>query len=760
MTLLKSGLAGIDPLAVDGIENYVLAHRLFGRSAWEAREPWAFHRQLTRTVGEEDASSEANVIDKARQGLLAALGPLIEKLRGDEPRVLREIAAEVFVTFDRLKAPETLAGWMREAEEAKRIEQAREHEQVWEEMVSLFEQLTDILGDERVAPGDFLDILESGLERFDLGLTPATVDQVVLGQVDRSRSPHAKVVFLSGMNEGEFPAVSREATLLSDRERRELERRNLELGPGLHRRQLNEYLLAYIGLTRASERLYLTRATADRAGKPTAPSPFWQRVRELFPSARCEIVEVRGRGDAESIVTPRQLVNALIHWVRNSEGKPADPSAPWPALYQFLAKHECNNDELDVARSRGWKALSYVNVAELSPDLRLRAISENGAFLTTPSELETFAACPFRHFAKYGLNLRARDDRDIGPQDLGEVYHRLLDRLIASAMASQKNWEGPQAPINAAAIHATAEQIASNLRHELMLGTARNRYLLRRIEKTLGQFLAAQMELMQRGQLRPAFTGLTYGTEGRLPELRIRTPAGAALDLHGRIDRVDAVANSSACALFDYKLGSSTLSIEFAYWGLSLQLLAGLLALRDSGEETGRSFEPIGAFYLQLLRPIKKISHPDEDPKNDSSPRGVFDARSLPILDADFVGGRSQVAKVYVKKDGHLGHRNKSDAVEPAEFEALLARAREQMGQAADGILAGRIEVTPFRLNRISPCPRCEFRSVCRFETTINRYRVLPSLGRQETLTRLVENSAGKKSSTATTQRARRREEE
>ena len=56
---------------------------------------------------------------------------------------------------------------------------------------------------------------------------------------------------------------------------------------------------------------------------------------------------------------------------------------------------------------------------------------------------------------------------------------------------------------------------------------------------------------------------------------------------------------------------------------------------------------------------------------------------------AHFAGGRSQVARVFVKKDGQLGRRNSSDAVESAEFEALLSRARDQMGQAADGILAG-----------------------------------------------------------------------
>lgn len=771
MTLFKSGLAGVDPLTADGIENYVLAHRLFGRSAWEATEPWAYHRKLTRKDEEDDLPIDANEIETIRRHLIAKLGPLLDQIRGDEPRVLRDIAAEVFATFDRLKVPEALARWMEAAEKTQRIEQAREHEQVWEEMVKLFQEMTDLLGDEQVTPGDFIDILESGLERFDLGLTPATVDQVLFGQIDRTRSPNAKVVFLSGMNEGEFPAVPRDGALLSDRERRELGRRNLELDPGLHRLQLNEYLLAYIGLTRASERLYLTRALADRAGKPLSPSPFWQSVRALFPIAQCAIVEPLGRADADSIATPRQLVTALMRWARSRDGKAldsqtADPSAPWPSLYQFLATHPCNDDDIDIARSRGWKALSYSNAAQLSPGIRLWPIGKN--ISASPSELETFAACPFRHFLKYGLQVRTRDDRDIGPQDLSEIYHQLLERLIGSAMTSRKSWDGPDAPVDGAAIHAAAEQIARNLRHELMLGSARNRYLLRRIEKNLEQFIAFQMELLRRGRMRPAFTALTYGHGGRLPELKLPTPGGASLHVHGRIDRVDVAPDSNACALFDYKLGASSLSTEYAYYGLSLQLLAGILALREANPGTGRSLDPIGGFYLQLLRTIERIDHPDDAPSDDdpkrnlaSTPRGVFDARSLPILDSDFAGGRSQVVSVFVKKDGSLGLRNNTDAVEPAEFEALLSHARDQMGRAADGILAGQIDVAPYRINRISPCPRCEFRSVCRFETSNNRYRMLPSFGREQTLVRMTEGSSrGEGNRTAKPRSARSGREE
>ena len=37
-------------------------------------------------------------------------------------------------------------------------------------------------------------------------------------------------------------------------------------------------------------------------------------------------------------------------------------------------------------------------------------------------------------------------------------------------------------------------------------------------------------------------------------------------------------------------------------------------------------------------------------------------------------------------------------------------------------------------ITKQTPCARCEYRSVCRFEPGVNRYRMLPSMKREEVL--------------------------
>jgi len=49
------------------------------------------------------------------------------------------------------------------------------------------------------------------------------------------------------------------------------------------------------------------------------------------------------------------------------------------------------------------------------------------------------AACPFRHFARFGLKLQPRQAGDVSGADLGQVYHRLLEKLFtqpSSAVAA------------------------------------------------------------------------------------------------------------------------------------------------------------------------------------------------------------------------------------------------------------------------------------------------------------------------------------
>jgi ATP-dependent helicase/nuclease subunit B len=212
--------------------------------------------------------------------------------------------------------------------------------------------------------------------------------------------------------------------------------------------------------------------------------------------------------------------------------------------------------------------------------------------------------------------------------------------------------------------------------------------------------------------------------------------------LHGRIDRVDLARGGLAALVIDYKLSDERLSLAHVYHGLSLQLLTYLLVLQANGQDLfGKKVVPVAAFYAKLLRRMELVPHPDEaldpnDPKFPlkAKPRGVFDARAIRQLDQSLETGASEVVQARIKQDGTLGNINSSDAADSEAFKALLAFVEKRIGELADQIIAGSIEVRPYRMGLITPCPHCEYRSVCRFDPGINPYLNLQPMKRSVVL--------------------------
>jgi ATP-dependent helicase/nuclease subunit B len=741
MSLLRTGLAAVDLFDTDGLENYVLTHRITGVEGWEPVRPWDY--KPARLSSSDDAilspASESTSAESIRTKLVERLGSLLSALPSTEPLQVRRFATEIFAALDRFGVRRTIADWIRQAESSGQKERAAEHTQVWRNFVDLFDQLVELLGHESMTPAEFFDVLEAGFESFDLAITPQTVDQVLVGQVDRARIGPVKAVFVLGLSEGEFPRPAGDTSILSDHDRRSLRKRRIELDPAMHERLLDERLLAYIAFTRASDYLITSRSASDEDGRETEPSDFWRRVTEIFPTAPVAIATEAGAAPVADIATPRQLVTSLMRWVRSSDDPASDPDSTCAALYQWLATRPASHDQLDQVRSLAWPALSFINAASLSNEVAASLFV--APLVATVRQLETFAECSYRHFARYGLSLRDREDHLVTAQDMGRLYHELLETSLKDVM--RRRAEGDKNARLEVVIGEFVDRVGASLRQEIMLGSARNRYLLDRARRIARLIALAQREILKRGLFRPAHVGLTFGPAGNLPALKVETPRGELL-LHGKIDRVDRVDSTGDFAAIDYRLSQNRLPIGMVLHGLSLQLLSSLLVLEAHADRlSGRTLEASGAFYHQLIRKIESVDHPEEcvGPTDPTwhlklKPRGLFDLSALPKFDKELTTGNSEVVQAFIKQDGTLGRANFSDAASSQDFRALLELTAAKLAEIGAAILSGRIDIAPYRLSDHSPCPHCEYRSLCRFDPAINKYNFLPSLSRHEVLGR------------------------
>lgn len=710
MVLIKSGLVGLTHEEADELENYVLVHSITG-AAWTSPDP--------------AMQSPAQTADQLRRRVVDRLTPFIRAI-GSDHQTVRQICTAIFDLLESLQVRQTLRNWIAQDRQALRLEQTAEHEQVWIQFSGLLQQFVDLLGEEVVSVADFQAALDGALSQFELAMVPPTLDQVLVGQVDRTRSPAVKAAIVLGLSDGQFPCPQRPSTVLNRQDRDSIAKLADVLPDKIEWRAMREEFLGYFAFTRASQILIATRPAADPAGRAISPGSLWQKLRSFVPAAQVSISPGHDQLNPTHISTPRQLVTGLMQWVRRGGD---EKDSCWPALHDWFARRERQSGAIDLLHRRAWPALSYVNEAGLGRDLARALFS--APLNVTARQLETFRACPFQHFLRYGLQLRPRDVKRSSGQDISQICRDALDQLLRNLLAARQDW--CQLPANelTAMLHGLAAEAASRIKGERMLDRARDQYLLQRVFKTLTQVMATQRAAASRGEFRATSARVRFGKDGWRGPLRIATCGGNELSISGEIDRIDT--SGDASIIHDYHLCAAALSLAEVYHGLSLKLVISLLSLEP---------RPVGALVTPVARRILPKEKAPELAGDKfhlfDKPRGLIDSKYVRKLDRRLTRPGSDVVAAYLKIDGTFGNRGKSDLLEGEEMNALLAHVRKILGQLGDDILSGNIAIKPYKMGNKTPCSRCGYRDVCRFEAS-EGYAKLQSMGREEVLDRLIE---------------------
>ncbi len=739
--LLKCGLAALTLAEADGLENYAREHRLIA-AAWLSDPPWQY-RARAGDPEREQASSDLpdQEAEPLRRKFIDPLLPFVERFSKLQAAPLRHWVVGLYELMERYQVRGRLSEWIDAA--AEDLPQRQEHEQAWAQLVELLDQLVDILGEEAVTSWQFAELLDQQLEELDLALTPPTLDQVLVGQVDRTRTDEAAAVVVVGMNEGEFPRVCAPRGLFSDAERKWLPQVQLQIEPDTRRQLLDENLLGYIALTRASRHLCLTRRVCGAKGQPTTASPWWRRVVELFDDVT-PLAAASAGGAAEQLAhigSARGLLQWLMEWVRQDErDDPADDPRPW--LYQWLTAHPCRGDTVDRLRYRCWRALRYDNSARLPAELVQRLFGAELRMSVT--RLESYAACPFQYFIKYVVGVRQEQEQELSVLDLGNAAHQMLEQLIRQvAMENPAGRELAKVDDKTLQNNITNLQktVAEELGGEVFLASQHNRRLLNRMGQVVAQWFIQQRDNEQRTAFAPAQVEMSFGMDhSPIQPLKISLDDSRTLSISGKIDRIDLSKaqepdGSRAAAVYDYKLSQASLAWPKVWHGLSLQLLTYLLVLQDYGQDMpGGSVRPVGAFYSQLLHAIESSDGPLEEQeameqlRQRLRPRGIFVQESGRQFDQQLEPGlTSPVVRLKLNKDGKVNAQN-SDPISAQNFARLLQLARDNMRKLGQRLIGGAIDISPYLLGKQTPCAYCQLRGVCRFERSVNQYHVLQSI--------------------------------
>jgi ATP-dependent helicase/nuclease subunit B len=598
------------------------------------------------------------------------------------------------------------------------------HTTVWTQMNLWLDNVELAFATDPLPLREWLPILDAGLATLTVGLIPPALDQVLVGAIDRSRNPDVKLALLLGLNESVFPAPPPAAVLLTEADRLELERRNVSVGTTARHHLSRERHHAYTAFTRARERLVLSYAQHDAQGSPLNPSPLLDHLRRLVPAlAPATPPATQPWNDS---LHPVELIAPLLTALREGNAEPQAPAlaASLPAVSEVIEQLR------HFHTAAGPESLSPSFASRLyGPVLR-----------TSVSRLEQFAACPFKFFVHSGLRAEERKQFELDAREQGSFQHDVLALFHEQLAAEGKRWRDITPREARDRIGRLASGMIASYRDGLLDASEQTRFLARVMTGSLQDFAEILVGWM-REQYRfdPVAVELPFGQADGCPPWRVQAGPDAAIEIFGRIDRVDIWREPGSpgarCVVLDYKSSLKQLDPILLAHGLQLQLLTYLNVLRQwpNPEATfgAPQLVPSGVFYVNLRGKYERQPNRREALAGTEDARklayrhtGRFDARALPLLDSRPEVKEGDQFNYRLTKDGQL-HKGASDPMPSDAFERLLDSMEQHIRRMGGEIFSGKSDVSPYRKGTTTACDYCDYRPICRMDPWTHAFRVL-----------------------------------
>lgn len=591
-----------------------------------------------------------------------------------------------------------------ELQQQERLAEMQEHAQVWNLLVALFDQLSEILGELKIGKAGFFRLLEEGMQGASIGVVPGTADQGVVGDVVRTRSRRVRALFVVGANDGLLPRPQQNDGLLDDAEIKELQNQGANVRKTSAELTAADRLDLYTALSKTDEYLYVSFAYGDGGGE-LAPSPLVERLMTLCPNCNQKSDIEHGDALPDCAAEALTLTASDLRRFRDEGACPAR----LPALIEWLTRQ-------DGTRKLTQRMIeeSAANFLPLSIPRETAAALYGKSVPMSASRLESFNNCPFQHFVRYGL--RAGETREFTERaaDLGEFYHAALEAFVRAVNEQNKNWKLLTDEQALGILDEALPKVIQEHHDGILLENERMRATLFLLVETLRQSVLAIVSQLRAGSFSPILTEVRFGYGAPFPPIRIVSPDGGEALIGGVIDRVDraSAGGREFLRIVDYKTGGRDFDFAGVLQGLTLQLPLYLLAAAERAETRA------GLYYMPIAQPV--VSDAEED--LESAAIEAFRLKGLTLSEASVIrasdnllaGGKSAV----LYKVEQTGDEDYAGSVCTAsEMEALLSLAKKKSEQTLSRMLSGELDASPAaRKKRQEACIYCDYKSVCRFD--------------------------------------------
>lgn len=733
---LRGGLSGLADTDIDMLENYVLAKGIRGRKRWS--EPWTFVMQRNVSEGKKEClQEEMQHLNQIRERIVNAFLPLLDAFHGEHMVQEQTYALYQFICgFDveqQLKEKEL-------AYESENQTKKQEYAQIYRIVMDLLDKVSALLGEEKITIREYGDILDAGFSAAKVGTIPPGNDRVTVGDIERTRLSHVKILFFVGVNDGIVPKAGNTGSIISQFEREKMAEYHLELAPGAREKVFIQKFYLYLNMTKPSDALYVTFSKVNADGKALRRSYLIGTLQHMFPEL--VVTEPENVSLAEDVLTPENAVRFFLEGLAQSNSDVRQEigaekhkgEAAWgpaeQALWNALAAWYLSKDSYADKTKQLLAAACHTYVDEPIAKAVTRALY--GTTLdNSVTRLERFAACAFAHYLDYGLQLKERELQEFASVDMGNIYHDALEHYAKRVEASEYTWFDLPEELRSEWIDASMEDAIAGCTNAGAFDEARNRYLLSRMRETVRRTVWALTVQVQKGMFVPSEFEVGFCGTDDIDAIHFTLSDEEKMQLRGRIDRVDTCETDDKVyvKIIDYKSGNTSFSLLNLYHGLQLQLVVYLNAAMEleAQKHPGKQVEPAGIFYYHVDNPMVEGNGTESEKEirravlEQLKPNGLVNESEeiYRAMDTEFAGS-SAVIPVALKSDGSLKATSKTASTE--DFYTMSEYVNRTIAEAGKRIFAGDVSVRPYELSNRTGCDYCPYHTVCGFDTRIAGY--------------------------------------
>lgn len=670
---LRSMLSPVEPDLCDKLENYSIMWSISGNQ-W--KEVWTKHPVGLGEVWNDAALNELQHLDNARRTALEPLISLQKRFRGAVN--LKQQVQAVYTFLEEIQLAPRLSHLAGRLDRENDNRNAQILNQLWDILLTALEQMYDVLGDTVWEEDAFCRVFRLLLGQYDVGTIPPVLDAVIFGPVSAMRCQQSKHLIVLGALEGNLPAYTGSAGVLTDTERVSLRNLGVPLTGG-----------AMEGLQAEFAEIYGVFCGAESSVSVFCPSgqPSFVYRRLLEMAGRESVMDTRFTlAQTDATEAAAYLTRYDGHSYANALGIEEE--------YAITLSH----------RDHNLGNISKENVALLYGDrLNLSA-----------SQIDRQAECRLSYFLKYGMRAKERKPITVDPAEFGTYVHAVLELTVKRIMEL-----GGFSNVSVEDALTIADEYAKIYadEHFGQLDSQRMDYLFRRNSLELSVVVRELWNEMRESSFLPVAFELAFGKEGDMDAIQI--PArNMQAQLLGVVDRVDLWQSNGRnyFRVVDYKTGRKDFDYCDVFNGIGLQMLLYLFALENEGAELiGDDAVPAGVQYFPARAPLVSADGSITEDEAEQLHLKGWKRKGLLLCDEDVLHAMEPADKPVRlcfsrKKDGSIS----GDLADRQQFRLLKSYVFALLGNLVDTIASGCVEANPYtRGSSHNACTFCPYSAVC-----------------------------------------------